>query len=47
MAPEDVFMGPLTRKSDVYRFGILLVEIVSGRSDRRILEQVCVSYFLC
>ncbi|KEH19487.1 cold-responsive protein kinase 1 [Medicago truncatula] len=39
MAPEDVFMGPLTRKSDVYRFGILLVEIVSGRSDRRILEQ--------
>nr|WIL59937.1 nodulation protein [Melilotus officinalis] len=39
MAPEDVFMGPLTCKSDVYRFGILLVEIISGRSNRRILEQ--------
>jgi hypothetical protein len=42
MAPEDVFR-PLTCKSDVYRFGILLMEIVNGRSNQHILEQVCVN----
>jgi len=35
----------LTPKSNVYSFGGLLVEIVSGRSDLNILEEVCVSYF--
>ena len=32
LAPEYVFQGRLTEKADVYSFGILLLEIVSGRS---------------
>jgi len=56
LAPEYAIRGQLTRKADIYSFGVLLVEIVSGRSntntrlpiaDQYILETVCVPYFLC
>ena len=32
LAPEYAISGHLTRKSDVYGFGVLLLEIVSGRA---------------
>ncbi|KAL1563768.1 Cold-responsive protein kinase 1 [Salvia divinorum] len=34
LAPEYAIRGKLTRKADVYSFGVLLMEIVSGRSHR-------------
>jgi serine/threonine protein kinase len=48
LAPEYAIRGQLTRKADIYSFGVLLVEIVSGRcntntrlppEDRYILER--------
>ncbi|GAA0152952.1 transmembrane signal receptor [Lithospermum erythrorhizon] len=33
LAPEYAVRGRLTRKADIYSFGILLLEIVSGRSN--------------
>ncbi|KAL4554618.1 hypothetical protein LXL04_037215 [Taraxacum kok-saghyz] len=33
LAPEYAIRGQLTRRADVYSFGVLLVEIVSGRSN--------------
>ncbi|GLU15287.1 hypothetical protein SLE2022_317890 [Rubroshorea leprosula] len=38
LAPEYAIRAKLTRKADIYSFGILLLEIVSGRShkDRRL-----------
>ncbi|KAJ4977366.1 hypothetical protein NE237_002472 [Protea cynaroides] len=33
LAPEYAIRGQLTRKADVYSFGVLLLEIVSGRSN--------------
>lgn len=33
LAPEYAIRGQLTRKADVYSFGVLLVEIVSGRCN--------------
>lgn len=38
-APEVI----MTHESDVYSYGILLVEIVGGRYIQSIVEQVCVS----
>ncbi|XP_047307918.1 cold-responsive protein kinase 1-like [Impatiens glandulifera] len=35
LAPEYMFGGQLTRKADVYSFGILILEVVSGRSNTR------------
>lgn len=49
LAPEYAIGGKLTRKADIYSFGVLLVEIVSGRcntnsrlpvEDQYILERV-------
>lgn len=31
MAPEYIVLGKLTEKADVYSFGVLVIEIVSGR----------------
>lgn len=33
LAPEYALRGQLTRRADVYSFGVLLLEIVSGRSN--------------
>ncbi|XP_051114643.1 cold-responsive protein kinase 1-like isoform X2 [Andrographis paniculata] len=33
LAPEYAIRGRLTRKADIYSFGILLIEIVTGRSN--------------
>lgn len=50
LAPEYAIRGQVTRKSDIYSFGVLLLEIVSGRcntntrlpyEDQFLLERVC------
>ncbi|KAF9608354.1 hypothetical protein IFM89_009289 [Coptis chinensis] len=33
LAPEYAMRGQLTKKADVYSFGVLIIEIVSGRSN--------------
>lgn len=33
LAPEYAIRGQLTRKADIYSFGVLVVEIVSGRCN--------------
>ncbi|XP_057842064.1 cold-responsive protein kinase 1 isoform X2 [Cryptomeria japonica] len=33
LAPEYAMRGRLTRKADVYSFGVLVIEIISGRSN--------------
>ncbi|KAK4781853.1 hypothetical protein SAY86_015955 [Trapa natans] len=35
LAPEYALRGQLTRKADVYSFGVLLLEIICGRSNIR------------
>ena len=35
LAPEYVQLGQLTKKADVYSFGVLLLEIISGRSSSK------------
>lgn len=53
LAPEYAIRGRLTRKADIYSFGVLLVEIVSGRcntnsrlplEERYLLERVWYLY---
>lgn len=53
LAPEYALHGQLTKKADVYSFGVLIIEIISGRSvskgwlsdmDKLLLEWV--SYHL-
>lgn len=33
LAPEYALLGQLTMKADVYSFGVLILEIVSGKSS--------------
>ncbi|KAM7271360.1 hypothetical protein ACFE04_030574 [Oxalis oulophora] len=35
LAPEYALMGQLTKKADVFSFGVLLLELVSGRSSSK------------
>ncbi|KAK4359329.1 hypothetical protein RND71_021558 [Anisodus tanguticus] len=35
LAPEYALFGQLTKKADVYSFGVLVLEITSGRSSSR------------
>jgi hypothetical protein len=55
LAPEYAFRGKLTEKADVYSFGVLLLEIVSGRSctditlraeQRYLLEWVSATFII-
>lgn len=39
MAPEYAFDGLYSTKSDVFSFGILLMEIVSGKKSRGLYHQ--------
>ncbi|KAG6474579.1 hypothetical protein ZIOFF_068517 [Zingiber officinale] len=35
LAPEYALQGQLTKKADIYSFGVVLLEIISGRSNSR------------
>ncbi|GKV21961.1 hypothetical protein SLEP1_g31877 [Rubroshorea leprosula] len=35
LAPEYALLGQLTKKADVYSFGVLLLEIISGKSSSK------------
>ncbi|RWW32737.1 hypothetical protein GW17_00002582, partial [Ensete ventricosum] len=35
LAPEYAMQGQLTKKADVYSFGVLVIEIISGRSSSK------------
>lgn len=35
LAPEYALLQQLTKKADVYSFGVLILEIISGRSSSR------------
>jgi serine/threonine protein kinase len=54
LAPEYAVRGQVTKKSDIYSFGVLLLEIVSGRcnhnarlppEDQFLLERVSSTIF--
>jgi hypothetical protein len=38
MAPEYALRGQLTEKADVFSFGVLLLEIVSGRKNQSLAQ---------
>lgn len=46
LAPEYAVRGQLTRKADIYSFGVLLVEIVSGRCNTNSLLPIGDQYIL-
>uniref|UniRef100_A0A0D3DWY9 Protein kinase domain-containing protein n=1 Tax=Brassica oleracea var. oleracea TaxID=109376 RepID=A0A0D3DWY9_BRAOL len=46
LAPEYASRGQLTRKADVYSFGVLLMEIVSGRSNKNTRSPTEYQYLL-
>jgi serine/threonine protein kinase len=35
LAPEYAMRGQLTKKADIYSFGVLVLEIISGRSNTK------------
>ena len=52
MAPEYLVRGQLTEKADVYAFGVLVIEVSSGRKNSvfsegssSILHNVCLHIF--
>ncbi|TKY69895.1 Cysteine-rich receptor protein kinase 3 [Spatholobus suberectus] len=38
MAPEYVVLGKLTEKADVYSFGVLIMEIISGKKSKSFVQ---------
>jgi serine/threonine protein kinase len=55
LAPEYAIRGQVTKKSDIYSYGVLLLEIVSGRcntntrlpsEDQFLLERVSPCYHI-
>ncbi|XP_058219059.1 cold-responsive protein kinase 1-like [Rhododendron vialii] len=46
LAPEYAIRGQLTRKADVYSFGVLLVEIVTGRRNMNSRLPIAEQYLL-
>ncbi|XP_022943217.1 cold-responsive protein kinase 1-like isoform X1 [Cucurbita moschata] len=46
LAPEYAIRGQVTRKSDIYSFGVLLVEIVSGRCNKNTKLPIGEQYLL-
>lgn len=46
LAPEYAVNGRLTRKADIYSFGVLLVEIVCGRNNTNTKLPVGEQYLL-
>ncbi|GAV64059.1 Pkinase domain-containing protein [Cephalotus follicularis] len=46
LAPEYALRGQLTRKADIYSFGVLLLEIVSGRCNTNMRLPVKEQYLL-
>ena len=38
MAPEYIVHGQLTEKADIYSYGVLVLEIVTGRSNTSCAE---------
>ncbi|XWS16779.1 hypothetical protein CRYUN_Cryun33cG0008200 [Craigia yunnanensis] len=46
LAPEYAIRGQLTRKADIYGFGVLLIEIVSGRCNTNMQLPVGEQYLL-
>ncbi|KAI4329894.1 hypothetical protein MLD38_028227 [Melastoma candidum] len=41
MAPEYVVRGQLTEKADVYSYGVLVIEVVSGTRNNRYINNSC------
>ena len=39
MSPEYVVFGKFSVKSDVFSFGVMLLEIVSGKKNNRFYQQ--------
>jgi hypothetical protein len=50
MAPEYAVRGQLTEKADVFSFGVLVLEIISGRKNQSLtqddflMEAVCLMW---
>ncbi|KAK6917374.1 Protein kinase domain, partial [Dillenia turbinata] len=47
MAPEDVMQGPFSVKFDVYSFGVLVLEIISGRRNSSFCQSDYASPGIC
>uniref|UniRef100_I1J564 Gnk2-homologous domain-containing protein n=1 Tax=Glycine max TaxID=3847 RepID=I1J564_SOYBN len=47
MAPEYVVLGKLTEKADVYSFGVLIMEIISGKKSKSFVWSLYGSNRLC
>lgn len=40
MAPEYALCGQLTEKADVFSFGVLVLEIVSGKKNQSLIQHM-------